>query len=374
MRLIFLYTANGQASPMAKISWDPARPTKNRFAVGFQEEGYSWLIRRMLETGVIEECLVFVESVHDTGSLEYMSYPAYRSYVLPQIRLADPYIKPGDVIWARGGFRTWHDYLVELGKRGHWLLLYGANTGRERWPFWHVVFNDVAGRDLVDRAGRVHLDFRKPTHERIFYPMDLPVQYDLCIGASHIHDKKGQWRAVNMISFLQECYKKRLHCIMPGSDRGGVKTDQMFNAIREARLDVELPGMVPRTALNRIYNASKVFIHLGAHGQGDRGPIEAMRCGCPVWIGYPQYHAPWMISRDGVCSVPSDPENLEAAALDLERLVETYDPAIRKVAREHYEAQAGVETVSLPRMRQLFGLFRQHPEADRGWLRKELAL
>jgi glycosyltransferase involved in cell wall biosynthesis len=372
MRLIFFYTALGQASPGSNTPWNPSRHTNNRFAVGFQEEGYYWLIKRMLETGIIDECLVFVESTHDTGSREYMARPPYRVYVVPEIAAVDKYIKPGDIIWVRGGFRTWHDYLVVLNKRHHWLLLYAANTGRERWPFWDVIFNDLRGCDFVDGAGRIHLDFRKPTHEGIFYPMEMKQEWDLCIGASFIHDKKGQWRAIDALIYHEQVFGRKLHCIMPGADRGGVMTREMFKKIATHRLDVAMPGYVSRQELNRIYNASKVFVHLGSHGQGDRGPIEAMRCGCLVIIGYPKYHAPWTGEDNPYCRITLCENKYIAAGY--EGWLTINIPVLRWEISNYHKSQAGIDTVILPRMRQLFELFNEHPIADREYLRKRLGL
>jgi hypothetical protein len=372
MRLIFFYTALGQASPGPDIPWNPSRKSANRFAVGFQEEDYYWLIKRMLETGVIDECFVFVESTHDAGFLSYPGPRPFTCFVLPQIAQAERFIKPGDVIWVRGGFRTWHNYLVDLVKRGHWLMLYAANSGRERWPFWHVILDDRAGLDFVDGRDRVHLDFRKPTHPELFFPMNLELQYDVCIGASYIHDKKGQWRAINAISFLQERLGREIRCVMPGAERRGVMTARMFSVIRGAKLDVLMPGMVSRQVLNRIYNASKVFVHLGQGGQGDRGPIEALRCGCPLVIGYPQYHAPWTVADNSFCEIPPDPENSRAVAGILASIVA--NSCSRSDVHAYHETQAGVENVMLPRMSRLFELFAAHPVADRDYLRKELSL
>jgi glycosyltransferase involved in cell wall biosynthesis len=354
MRLIFFYTALGQASPGSNIPWDPAKQTNNRFAVGFQEEGYYWLIKRMLETGIIDECLVFVESCHNTGSREYMTRPPFRVYVAPEITAADKYIKPGDIIWVRGGFRTWHDYLVDLAGRRHWLLLYAANTGRARWPFWDVILDDLPGCSFVDGAERIHLDFRKPTHEGLFYPVDLEQEWDLCIGASFIHDKKGQWRAINALIEHERITGYKLHCIMPGAERRGVMTTEMFRKIADHKLDVTFPGCVSRSNLNRIYNSSKIFVHLGSHGQGDRGPIEAMRCGCRIIIGYPKYHAPWTGVNNPYCCVARDPDNRKSVAANFQLALEQYTPDTRQKISSYHEAQAGVETMSLGQMKELF--------------------
>lgn len=356
MKLIFLYVQ--------------ARNGKF-YAERVREEGYFHLIERMVATGIVDEALIVIDTPQ-AGADVYG--PGLYGLRTPDISNIFDVMAPGDVIWCRGGFRAWHNVLHDAGRLGYRLMVYAANTGRERWRFWDVVLDDLAGRDFVDGAGRVHLDFRKPVHERLFYYDERYPRYDLCIGASHIWDKKGQWRVMEAVAAYRDMFGDKLSCIMPGGVRGGVKTRAMIEWIRNHDPDIEMPGMVSRRDLNRIYNLSKIFVHIGHHGQGDRGPMEAMRCGCKLIIGYPRYHAPWVCEHSAVTRVPADPNDIEELAHIIHSLKYAGSVATRADAHEYQRLQAGVENTALPRMAQIFDVFRKNPRADREALKEAFAL
>jgi len=58
--------------------------------------------------------------------------------------------------------------------------------------------------------------------------------------------------------------------------------------VEHQKLDVAITGMVDRSALNAIYNKTSLYVHLGGGGQNDRGPIEALSCGCNVLLEPPK--------------------------------------------------------------------------------------
>lgn len=352
MRLLFLYTRDRASD-----------------AGSFATEGLYALFKRMIETDVVDE----IEAIIDSNAMPYRTEYSPGFGVRVE-RITTDLLRPGDIIWIRGGFKPWLPFIDYCQKNQHWLLFYGANTGRERWPFWDVIFDDVSGQgDRVDQAGRIWLDYRKPVNEEIFKcdPQAEPV-YDLCIGASHVHDKKGQWRGVKAAQAYRELYGEDINCILPGAVRRGAMTNQMLYNIRINDLDIALPGMLPRAELAKILNRSRLFCHLGSGGQGDRGPMEAMRCGCPVVIGYPGYHAPWVWKNEEISFIPDDPDNYQAIARQIRgRLHAGID---RKAIAAYFDQQAGIENVTLPRMKRLFDTLRRIPRADRQALAKGLEL
>jgi glycosyltransferase involved in cell wall biosynthesis len=352
MRLVFFYLAHRNAGYYLDFL-----PT----------EGYYRLLKRMVETGIVDEISIVIDSGQKSRPVNYM--PGLTGHVVPGIENAP--IREDDIIWVRGGWKSWFPHLSKLSDGGRWLLFYGANTGRERWPFWDVIFDDLAGRDYVDGAGRIHLDFRKPTNPEIFRPMTVERTYDLCIGASHIHDKKGQWRGVQAALEYQRIFGKNLKCVLPGAFRRGVKTNDIHKMIETRGLDIELPGMVSREKLASFLNTSKVFAHLGSGGQGDRGVMEAMRCGCPVMIGFPRYHAPFTYKSD-LSYVTADPDHFETLAYEIHEQIELSTEQKRRQTFEYHESQCGLETVILPRMKRLFSVLRDNPRADRKRLWEEL--
>lgn len=343
MKLKFFYLAHRNASRY--FDWLPT-------------EGYFSLLKRMVETSIVDSVDIYIESPQKLDPVKYA--PGITGYAVPGIENAP--VDGKDVVWVRGGWKSWFPRLKQLSEDGHKLLLYAANTGRGKWTFWDVIFDDLAGKDFVDIAGRVHVDFRKPTNPDIFRPMDMERKFDLCIGASHIHDKKGQWRGVEAALWYQKIYGKNLRCIMPGSIRRGVKTNNILEIIEKNGLNVETPGMVPRNKLVEILNSSKVFGHFGSGGQGDRGVIEAMRCGCPVMIGFPPYHAPWTYESD-LSYIVAGRDHPPTLAKEIRTQVELSTEEKRKKVFAYHEAECGLETVILPRMRRLFSVIEDQPNA-----------
>lgn len=340
MRLIFYYLAHRNAGHYFDF---------------FPTEGYYRLLKRMVEAGIVDEALVLIESGQILKPVNYM--PGLVGHAVPGIENVPGGIRPDDIIWVRGGWKSWFPFLEKLHDENHRLLFYGANTGRERWPIWDIVFDDLAGKDFVDSADRLHLDFRKPTNPEIFRPMKREREYDLCIGASHIHDKKGQWRGVETAIAYQEIFGKKLKCVMPGAVRRGVRTNEIAAKIRDHGLDITMPGMLPRAELAKVLNESKIFAHLGSSGQGDRGVLEAMRCGCPLIIGFPAYHAPFTYENRDITYVPDDPDWFEMLAIMVRKLLRTATEDKRAEVFKYHEKECGLDTVIIPKMDRLFSLF-----------------
>jgi hypothetical protein len=353
MKLVFLYVRNRRG---------------DFFAERVKEEGYYYLIKRMVETGIVDNALIVIESPEQ----KFIDYEkGIKGLIINDMNRIDRYLMPGDIIWCRGGWKNWHDPLKKLGDAGHWLMMYAANTGREKWTLWDVILDDLSGGNFIDDENRFHLYFRKPLNPSFFYPHEETKKiYDICIGASNIHDKKGQWRAIEVMVAYKEIFGIGLKAVMPGSIRGGENTEKMLKSIDAYGLDVTMPGELTRSELCKVYNQSRIFIHLGSHGQGDRGPMEAMKCGCFLTIGFPQYHAPWVCSNYGVCYVPIDPEDYQTIAFNLWGIQPAWSN--RKYISDYHERCASIEDISLPAMKKLFDFFRANPKADRNTLKKEM--
>lgn len=358
-RLIFLYMSYGCAPPGSNIPWNPLVESKNALTKTIETEGYLYILRRLLETKVFDEILIFIESNRSPG--HFKTSVGINGYVIPEIVRVDDYLKKDDIIWARGGFRSWFNYLVP--KKGkHWLVLYAANTGRQRWKFWDVVLNDTMGKTTLEKRGRLFLDFKKPVNPKIFKLMNLERMYDICIGASYIHDKKGQWRVVKALIEYKRLFKKRLRCIMPGAPRHGTYSSHIDDDIFNHNLNVNKPNKhYHRTEVAKIMNQSKIFIHAGSSGENDRGPLEALRCGCPVIIAYPKYHSPIVYSEPSISRVFKDPTNYKQMALEIKVFLENWTQEQSKLVTEYYEKVSGVETVILPEMTALFQLMQENP-------------
>ena len=364
MRIVFMYFCKYNAGANSKPPWNPNAPCdpswKNHLT-----EGYFWQLRRMVETKIVDEVLVIIESNRGPGKLDF-PYPNFTGYVIPEISYLHDMLREDDILFIRGGFRSWHDFIVDH-YRDKWKILYAANTGRERWPWWDIILDDLTPpslRPMIDTRERLWLHYEKPINPNIFYPMDIPKKYDLCIGASHIHDKKGQWKAVEALYEYKLEHGRNLKTIMPGGKiRHGVGTNKIHSMLSE--LDIELPGFVSRDDLRVIYNQSKVFVHLGGGGQNDRGPLEAMRCGTPLLLSNTSRHGYVTWSDPKFFFIISEDVTTKRIAGLLPIVIEKFHEIKREDVFDHFEKTSGVENIILPQMKLIFDFLRWNPKADK---------
>jgi len=367
MRLIFMYHAINQGSGPIDLS----KKATNQYVLGVKEEGYFFLLERMLQEGVVDEILLIMESTRGVGKITYA--PNFEGWVIPDIDQLDPYLRDDDVIWCRGGHRSNFAFLNRAKERGNWLLLYAANTGRQRWKFWDVILNDLDTKNTFDRHRRLWLSWAKPVNTKVFKPLSIERKYDLCIGASYIHDKKGQWRAIKALIEYKKIWGATPKCILPGAIRRGTYSNNIHYQIDDHKLDVYFPKQhLPRTELNTILNQSKIFIHAGASGQNDRGPLEAMRCGCQLIIGSPDHHSPYVIYHPYGCTPASnDPKDI---AKTIHAMIVSYREEMRALTTNFHAETHGMDDVVLPHMARLFSVFKQNPKRNTEALRREYGL
>lgn len=365
-RLIFLYTANGSAPLGSNMKWDNNIRSENSFVKTITTEGYYYLIKKMLDTNIIDDAIIIIESNRSPG---YFDCDGIKGYVIPHITCLDKFLKDNDIIWARGGFRSWHDYLIKLQERNHWLLLYAANTGRERWPFWDFIFDDLNINERIDERGRLWLYFKKPQNEEIFQPIDCKKKYDVCIGASHIHDKKAQWRIVEALHKLKSTTGRTLKCVLPGSTHGGSNTRRWITPEILESLNIKHLGMIQRKELAKVINSSKVFCYLGGAGQGDRGPLESMACGTPLFIGPTNRSAPIVYNNKDVTFICSNFEDSTTIYKELLGWLSILDDKnIKSKTYNHYIKQNGIN-ICVDFMVEVISFINKNPKSDKLKLR-----
>jgi len=355
MRLIFVYT----------------RQDATTTPEHFMADGLYHMFRRMVEEKIIDDVWVIIEQCGWWRKIELSENVFWAEttdiHFLPDGIIPD--ISGDAAIWVRGGFKptVFYEWCRACD---FWLLFYGANTGRERWPFWDIVLDDLSGETRIDinpkspHYKRLYLDYVKPINPDVFRPLGLERKYDVCIGASHITDKKGQWMAIDGIIECQKRFGRRLKCVMPGAIRRGVQTSGIEAKIKRHGLDVDRPGMVPREHLARILNQSRLFLHCGG-GQNDRSLSEAAACGCRIIFTRPDRHSP-VIRSVGEVAV----HHHDSVALAIHTAL-SFMPAgngYHEVLPGKYMERAGIENVILPRMRALFDFLRANPVADRDLL------
>ena len=346
--------------------WNPSHVVTGypTFAKDFMNEGPSYLFLRMLEEDIIDDIIIFMEVGGETGHL--IINDRMRIYMVPDINYIEWFLEPDDIIFCRGGFRGWWLVLDKLARKEKWTLLYAANTGRQRWTFWDIVFDDLSGKPHhLDKRGRFIYNWKKPTNPKVFFPIETERIYDLCIGASYIHDRKGQWITINALIEFGVSPK----CVLPGAPRSGTQSNLILPKISDHNLNVNVTGMLPREELNKVLNQSKVFVHVGASGQNDRGPLEALRCGCQLIIGSPIHHSPYVVQAPHSI-VPLDTESGRLSKI-IRGWIKGYTEETRTVISNYHEETHGIENVILPEMDRLFSILRRNPKSDVQVLVKE---
>lgn len=367
-RLVFLFYSHGSAKPDNIPDYSLKLPSLNKFAVQFETDGLFYVFRRLIELGAVEEVLIVTESARDCGTVDRV-HPKIRNIVIPHITCLEDELRDDDIIFTRGGFRSWHDWLVDKQQLGYWMWLYAANTGRQRWPWWDLIMDDLNKEvwNTTDRHGRHYLDYRKPVNPEVFFPCDgkPEYKYDIMIGASNITDKKGQWRVINALDTFRSMYGYFPRCVIPGAERRNAETSKSMSMMRKSGMEVDMPGMLDRNELAGLMRQTRVFIHGGAAGQNDRGPLEAMACGCFLIINAPSYHHP-LITAHGAESFVLDCNDKIRLAQVIANImeVETNDQreASRQQAIEYFDRTHGVERVVVPDFLKILKFFDKYPK------------
>ena len=345
----------GNAPPNSNVNWDPNAPCIPRYTDNMKYEGPSIMLSELKRTGVIDDVKVFYESNRGPGCADWGIN--LKGWVCPEIKWVNKFIDDDTVIYVRGGFRSWFELLKsKIGK--NWLMCYNANTGRERWTIWDIILWDLTQQNFLDRHNRIWYHYVKPIDEATFKPIEQDLFYDVCIGASHIHDKKGQWRVVEALLLYKEKYGVNLKAILPGFGVRGTQTRKMRQMIIDNRLDVTITGMLSKPDLCRtVFNRSKIGVFVGTHGQGDRGPIEALACGLPIILGMKKYHSPYVYGEN-VSMVLKDVHDIKELT-DLIHLYLEKRPS-RKYVYNYYRDNMGFKNVCYPNIKYIFDFIRDN--------------
>jgi len=366
MKLVYLFLSDGCASPDVTVPFTLSVTSTNKFLEEFRTDGWLALFQRLVLRKTVDEVLVVLESCRGVGSKDLGS--GVKAIVIPQIHLVMPYINQEDIVLVRHGFKTWPPILQALNDNGNWVLFYRAASNRGGWPYWDIVLDDLIGKIAMTAADGLILPFKKPTHPDFFLPRNIPKKYDVCIGASHIHDRKGQWKVVDALVSYREKYGKDLKCVLPGRSLRGENTNRMFQVIEEYDLSVELSGMVNRLDLTELYSASKLLVHMGAGGQNDRSILECLSCGTPVLLRNLEYHPPDILGVAGAYHTDADtPDQLAVAMNYLIR-----ERNSRDVCGE-FDNKFGLDKI-VNWFGSLIDLLNSHPRSDRDWLKESIHL
>lgn len=361
-RLVFLFMSKSSATPYSTKRVKPTNPCGDYYLNAFRGECYFQMLEELLRLDIFHELFIFYESNINPGLADWIRDKnlKYRVHceVIPEIRFVDEYINDDTVIFVRGGFKHWFEFLAKY-KNKNWLMIYAANTGRSKWKFWDVILEDIATKNnYVDDHGRYHFKFTKPTNENLFFFKNYPVKIDVCIGASHIHDKKGQYHIVEAIKILKKDFNYHVNAVLPGSSRGGINSAKMLNHLSQT--GVEYVGYLPKYQLSEIFNYSKLFVHMGNHGQNDRSLLEAFACGTPIIYKSFIHHDPELKKY---CHLFEHENNHYLLAKAIKSSLDTFKQSHKEVISREYKKNFGFKEKVIPKMSKLLDfMFRYKPD------------
>ena len=384
MRVIYCFFSEKDATKSGTHpGWQDRQTNHPLMGRHMVSEGRHLMWRRLTELGIVDEVLIVTTAYRETGWKTYT--PRMKGLVVPSVHDLEPMLREDDILYVRGGFKPWFPWLQEKRDEWHWLLFYEANTGRRRWTGWDVILDDLrADRHLDGKHGRMTIPWAKPVNQQIFRPLGLPMKYDLCIGASHVHDRKAQWKVVKALADMRRTTGRGYKCVLPGAFKKGTETNLIRHTVERLGLDIELAGNLQREDVARVLNQSRLYVSIGGHGQNDRGPLEALACGTPVLLSEAKKHPPWFHFNDEVCMFvndPDDPEEMRAALhwafhrpkFEPIRTDGTEPVPIRRERNEFLEDTRpfvyktfkrynGLSKVVVPQMEKLFNFLRKHPK------------
>jgi len=368
MKFIFLYSSRGVRN---HTNWNPELPAKSSIATQYTTDGYSYVGDSLVERGIVDKVLCFVEVGRGHGHIKISD--KHTVYSIPYITCIEPYIEPGDIIFVRGCWRHWSDILFKYCKT-NWMIYYGAGTPRSGWKCWHVVFHDFVD---VPKRGKLHpvIPFIKPIHYKVFKPDNKAEKiYDILLNSCfHIYDKKGQYKFINAAVKYKELFGKNLKIFMPGGSYRNTHTSKMPQIIEDNGLDVTRPGTLSRPELNSLINKCSLYVHIGFGEQNARSALEAMRCDLPLYIARPDLWPKFVGSNPCVTKLCSDTTNTELIAKDINKMLQDIKDGKYYGASEYFDKHNSPET-TVDQFQQLINIMKKYDIPNKSMLLKELNL
>lgn len=367
MRLVYLYSSRGSRN---HTNWDPKAISKSSMAIQYTTDGYAYVANRLIEDGVIDEALAFVETGKYFGNRKIND--KHHVYAIPYITCVSSMLQPGDVLFIRGGWKHW-DAPLRGWHNKHWMIYYGAGTPRNHWPYWQAVFNDFIDKPVVGKRS-IHptFPFTKPIHYGVFKPLQCPKEYDVLLNSCfHIYDKKGQYLAINAAVEYKRLFGKDLTIAMPGGIYRNTYTSQIASIIKNNNLKVYQPGVIPREDLSTLINKCKLYVHIGYGEQNARSALEAMRCGLPLYIASPHLWPAFVGANPDVtrlCKTPTDPTQV---AKDVHQLLLDIDQGFGASASTYFEKYNSPE-ITVKQFRQILAVMNKYSKPDQTVLAEEL--
>jgi hypothetical protein len=278
-----------------------------------QTDGHYALMQNLVARGLVDSVKIVMENYAQNEQVNVLKAdPKFR--VESHKNISTVMTAPGDVIWVRGGWKPWIPWIEER-QTTNWFMYYGANAGHNSWPWWDVILNDLQEGYSPSKYGRLVWHYRKPVSPE-FMNLNIAPKYDVIVGASHIYDRKGQYRILPIAKKFKKITGRDLRVVMPGCWYSREKkTEAMKAEMREGKWpNIHMPGWLPRAKMVEVYNSAPVFYAATCGGQGDRCVMESGTCGCRQIIGTSKPHAPYTYRRPDFAFVPSHEDAFDEIA------------------------------------------------------------
>lgn len=310
-----------------------------------QTDGHYNLMQQLVKKGMVSSARIIRENYAIQKTILEVSKPDFECWSVPDLNQIE--LEEDEIVWVRGGWKPWLPW-IERHMSKHWFIYYAANTGHHPWPHWDVVLEDTRERAaVISKTGALLWHFRKPVSPD-FKVLDPPENnvWDVCCGASHIYDRKGQYRILGVAEEFKRLTGRDLRVVMPGSFLCREKnTEAMKAELRTGKHPyIHLPGMVDRKALVKIFNQSTFMYAATCGGQGDRCALESAICGCRQIIALAKNHAPYIYGNSRYAFVQPHQDDLKSVARYLAKS-DTKKPSRRSTAL-YYDLQGGIERVT----------------------------
>jgi len=366
MKLIIFYSSRGARNSQV---WDAKAISRNPFAIQYTTDGYAYVGDRLIETGVVDEVATFIESARHCGHIQISD--KHKVYTVPYISCVEEFIQPGDVLFVRGGWKHWAPFFAKWS-RDNWCMYYGAGTPRSHWAYWHAILYDFIDQPRVGKEHPV-FPFTKPIHPRVFFPIkDMEKEYEILLNSCfHIYDKKGQYKFIEAAVAFKKLFGRDLSILLPGGAYRSTHTNTIPDVIKQNKLNVTMPGTVPREQLNMLINKCKLYVHLGYGEQNARSALEAMRCGLPLYIASPQLWPKFVSANSAVTKRCSNPNSAETVAREIHKMLEDIDTGLYGGSTEYFEKHNSPE-ITVTQLAHLINIMKVNKYPDQEILRKAL--
>lgn len=328
-----------------------------------QTDGHYEFFRELVKRGYLERVRIILENYADRRSRCLHSDEQLEVWSVHDVP-SEVTLEPQEAVWVRGGWKSWIPW-IDKHLPNHWFLFYAANSGRAAWSYWDVVLEDrEESYAFPDKKGRLRWYFRKPVAPDFRTDLTAKPKWDLCVGASHLYDRKQQFRTLPVCDAFRRLTGRDLRCVIPGCFYSHeVQTEAMKRRLRAGEYpNIHLPGMLHRADLADVFNRSRFFYAATCGGQGDRSALEAAACGCRLVSARRRVHAPYLTADERYAFVPSSPDATDEIAAFLARELEKEEPSREECAAYH-ERNGGLEAC-VTQVAPVLALLRDHPKEE----------